>query len=438
MKIKLWFLLVLFGLCSKVQAQVRCGHDAIIKHLETLYPGTQKAYEQERQTALSNAVQYNRSNITTAKTSANIVIPIVFHIVLDSTKFKSIGSISGIEHRINTQIAALNEDYSGNNPWKAKIPAVWQPLNTSASVQFCLAHKDANGDYSPGYDIKIVPSGTTFRGEDGGKNAKFKATGGLDAWDNTKYLNVWVSNYRLDDGQTLLGFCVPPAFPKFTKPELGVALNYTVFGARTSSSQVFQKNFDLGRTLTHEIGHYFYLFHTWGDDSGACPDSGGTDDGFSDTPPQADASTGKPSFPRFDACTATGNGIMFMNFMDYSDDSSLLLFTTQQAAMIQSELSLAGHSYSLSLNPQLCDTTILLPSDIKLFPNPTTGRMSLLYDNAQHHLNSIVVYNMLGQKLIETTDSTIVTIDLSPFSKGVYFVYCTFDNAIIKQKIILQ
>lgn len=438
MKIRLWLLLVLIGLSGLVRAQVRCGHDAMINHFEKLYPGTKKAFYDERQKAFNNAVEYNKTDFATAKTSASITIPLVFHIVLDSAKFKSIGGISGIENRIKTQINALNEDYSGNNPFKTKIPAVWQNLNADIGVGFCLARKDPQGNYSPGYDIKIVPAGTTFKGEDGGKNSKFKATGGLDAWDNTKYLNIWVSDFRLSDGQTLLGICAPPAFPNFTKPEYGVALYYKAFGVKTGTGQPFEPKFEYGRTLTHEIGHYFYLFHIWGDDSGLCPATGGADDGFSDTPPQADQTTGRPTFPRYDGCTPTGNGIMFMNFMDYCDDTALLLFTPQQAAMVRSELSTEGHSYSLSLNPQLCDTTILPPSDIKLFPNPTNGKLSLLYDFAQHHLKSILVYNMLGQKLIETTDSTIVTIDLSPFSKGVYFVYCTFDDAIIKQKIILQ
>jgi hypothetical protein len=207
---------------------------------------------------------------------------------------------------------------------------------------------------------------------------------------------------------------------------------------RTSFSQPFITNIDKGRTLTHELGHYFQLIHTWGDDGGLCFGSGGIDDGMSDTPVEGDATYGDPTFPRFDVCTPSGNGIMFMNYMDYTNDASMYMFTQRQALRMNAEVSLGGNSYSLTLNKHLSDTQLKAPIDIKLYPNPTTGLLTLQYDFISNPLMQLVVYNLLGQKVIEITNQNINAIDMRTLSKGCYFVHCIFEKQTIKQKIILQ
>ena len=84
--------------------------------------------------------------------------------------------------------------------------------------------------------------------------------------------------------------------------------------------------YDKGRTTTHEIGHAFGMEHIWGDDSN-CSGS----DGISDTPNQEIETYDCPvTLPMFDACTPAGNGIMYMNYMDYTDDACMNMFTTGQ------------------------------------------------------------------------------------------------------------
>lgn len=417
------------------QAQRNCGHQVMMEHLEAVNPGAAEQIRQlhERELARAQDAMSGQLLPVTTRTSASVLIPVVFHIVLDTNQFIELGGAAGIEERINTQMKVINDDFNAGNADQVKIPSVWASLFANTGVGFGLAHVAPGGGYTPGYDVRIVPVGTSFTADDGAKSAKFNASGGTDCWDNNKYLNIWVVNLKTS-GKTALGVTAPPGYPTFTKPEAGVALNYRVLGSRTSASQSFVKNFDRGRTLTHELGHFFYLWHTWGDDGGTCV----KDDGFSDTPTEADASTGSPAFPRFDACTPSGSGVMFMNYMDYCDDTAMYMFTKQQSAMINTQISLGGNAYSLTLNPNLSDTQYKPSPKIIVAPNPTKGLIRLQYDYTTNPLKQVVVYNMLGQKIIETNEPGIMVIDLSVYNKGVYFVHCYFENEIIKQKILLD
>lgn len=432
MKAKLIIAVCAVLYCLPAFAQRNCGQQAMFRYLERQDPGALQQIEQARQNAFLRLSESQTTDRTLFKTTEETIIPVIFHIVLDSSQINTLGGIDGLESRIKTQIQVINDDFNGRNADKSKVPSVWAPLFTNVGISFGLAHVSPDGTYTPGYEIRYVTKGTSFDAENGAKAAKFSTSGGLDAWDNSKYLNIWIANLKII-GSTALGITAPPGF-SFTKPELGIALNYLAFGSRVSPSQVFIKNFDLGRTLTHELGHYFYLWHTWGDDEGTCA----KDDGFSDTPMQGDNSSGTPVFPRFDVCTPSGNGIMFMNYMDYTDDISLYMFTLQQGDMVRSQLSPGGLSYSLTQSKYLLDTQYKPSPEILIGPNPTRDYLYLNYDPVSNPLEKVIVMNMWGQKVIETTEQNITRIDLQSFAKGIYFVHCYFKNEIVKQKISLQ
>lgn len=435
MKQRIYILIFSLVFTFQAFAQRNCGQQAYLQHLEENYPGTIEKVKNERAKALVRAAEFSKakSAYATAKTTSTVYIPVVFHIVLDTNQFNSIGGKAGIENRITSQLKVLNEDYNAANPDQTKIPAVWAPLFANMGITFGLAHVDPFGGYTDGYTIKIVPATSSFDASDGAKGAKFSASGGTDCWDNTRYLNIWIVNLKTS-GTTALGVTAPPGFSEFTKPELGIALNCYAFGARTSTGQTFINKFDKGRTLSHEMGHYFYLFHTWGDDSGSCTG----DDGFSDTPLESDAQTGVPVYPKFDACTGTGDGVMFMNYMDYCDDVAMYMFTKQQEAMVKSEIAPGGQSFSLTQNPGLIDPTFKLPFAVKIFPIPSSGVIHFQYDDSANPLHRIVILNVMGQQVIESTEANIKSIDLSNLAKGIYFAHCHFNNEILIQKIILQ
>jgi hypothetical protein len=134
-------------------------------------------------------------------------------------------------------------------------------------------------------------------------------------------LNVWVCPL----GGGLLGYAQFPGGPALTD---GVVVNYRAFGAGGTA----EAPFDLGRTLTHEVGHYLNLRHIWGD----TPDCSGSDS-VDDTPNCAGPNFGTPTFPVV-TCNNGPNGDMFMNYMDYVDDAAMVMFTTQQVVRMRTAL----------------------------------------------------------------------------------------------------
>lgn len=429
----LLFTLFLWQSSAKSQEVLRCGQKILHQQLESTNPDFQHWVQLQKQQNTLRAKSVDSREGVLMKTASAAPIPVIFHIIVDTNQYIQMGSNAGIAERVRSQLEVLNNDYNGLNSDRSKTPAVWVPLFGELGIQFASAHVDPSGGYTPGYEVKIVPNGTSFSAMNAGKSAKFSTSGGSDTWDPKRYLNIWVTNINYATS-TILGITAPPGYPGFTEPEYGVVLNYKVFGSRTSPTQYFMNPFDRGRTLTHEVGHFLYLWHPSGDDDGTCDG----DDGISDTPLEADNSSGSPTFPRFDKCTPTGNGIMFMNFMDYVDDTAMYMFTKEQAAVAQAEVSASGRSHSLTLNPHLSDTQITTPEGVKFGPNPTQGFLYLIYNNATVTVQSVSIHNILGQKVIETHEPNIASIDLSMLGKGVYFVKCTFNNQTIQEKIILQ
>lgn len=437
MKNTIAFVLLLLMLHLNGYGQRNCGELIMLNALEAKHPGAKELFLKERAKA-NQEIASQKIDGSMFKVSSSILIPVVFHVAIDSITFKQIGGISGLEDRMYSQMEVINNDYNGTNADKVKVPSVWTSLFATVGIRFGLAKIDPIGNKSIGYELKIIPNGTSFDVGDGAKGVKFAASGGIDGWDNDKYLNIWITSIK-SFGSNILGVTVPPSLAFGTKPEYGIVLNTLAFGVRKSIADVFINNIDKGRTLTHELGHFLSLAHTWGDDDGECFGSGGVDDGFSETPVEADATYNDPIFPRFDVCTPSGNGIMFMNYMDYTNDKSMYMFTHQQAAKMLAEVSIGGRSYSLTQYSYLGgDTEFKKIEKVTIFPNPSKGVVYIKYDLSNNPLKRIDVYNVWGQKVFETTYANITSIDLSNFSKGLYFVNCYFNNEIYKQKIILE
>lgn len=258
--------------------------------------------------------------LTDPKTTASLMgakkktytIPVVVHVVYKT----AVENISAAQ--IASQIAVLNKDYSASNPDKSKVPAVWQGLVANVGVQFKLATVDPKGKATNGI-TRTQTAATSFTDDDAVKSA---ATGGAAPWPARKYLNIWVCTL----GDQLLGYAQFPGMPPRTD---GVVILNTAFGNTGS----VQAPFDLGRTTTHEIGHWLNLRHIWGDTN----DCSGSDL-VEDTPKALMPNTQKPAFPHV-TCMNAPNGDMFMNYMDYVDDDSMFMFTPGQAARMRATLS---------------------------------------------------------------------------------------------------
>jgi hypothetical protein len=220
--------------------------------------------------------------------------------------------------QVKSQIAVLNRDFRATNRDKNKTPAVFRGLVANPMIQFALATKDPAG--SPTTGITYTETNrASFSDRD--NPVKFNAKGGVNAWDTKKYLNIWVCTLS----NNLLGYAQFPGGPASTD---GVVILNTAFGTKGSAA----KPFNLGRSATHEIGHFLNLRHIWGD----TPDCSGGDL-VDDTPNAETPNFGKPKFPHV-TCSNGPNGDMFMNYMDYSDDDSMFMFSPGQVSRMHATL----------------------------------------------------------------------------------------------------
>lgn len=256
-------------------------------------------------------------------------IPVVVHVVY-RTAAQNI-SVAQIE----SQIEVLNRDFRKQNADAGTVPAPFSPLAGDARLQFRLANVDPDGNPTDG----VTRTQTDKASFDSSDEVKFAASGGHDAWPTDEYLNIWVC--QLAGG--LLGYAQFPGGPAATD---GVVITHTGFGTTGTATAPFDK----GRTTVHEIGHWLNLRHIWGDDGAGCSGS----DFVADTPNQGGPNVGKPSFPTI-SCGNAPNGDMFMNFMDYVDDDTMVMFTEGQIARMQACLdgprSAIGASVSCTGGP---------------------------------------------------------------------------------------
>jgi len=289
--------------------QRTCGTMSVHYRLLT----TDLAYARNRQEIENRSLEYARRGIATARTGIT-VIPVIVHVVHNPSNPEQ--NIS--EAQIRSQIDALNRDFRRQNPDIASVPAAFQPLAADARIEFVLATTDPNGNPTNG----ITRTSTTATGFIDDDRVKSVATGGANLWPSDRYLNIWVC--RLNGG--LLGYAQFPGGPAATD---GVVITHTGFGTTGTAAAPF----NLGRTATHEIGHWLNLRHIWGDDGNGCNGSDFADD----TPNQAGPNTGRPSFPHV-TCNNGPNGDMFMNYMDYTDDAGMFMFTADQVTRMQAVL----------------------------------------------------------------------------------------------------
>ncbi len=382
-------------------------------------------------------------NAAFSKTTATkITIPLVFHVALTQAQIDIIGGTAGVYDRITSQIEVLNIDFNANNT--DTVPTIFKPLKTGADFNFALAHTDPTGKATIGIEIKVMPSSFSGYGV-GDKNLKRADAGGLDAWDYNKYVNVWITDITTSSSGEVLGYAYSPAVAP--EPNLrGVVLDYLAFGKRKSSFQNFINNADRGRTAVHEFGHFFTLFHIWGNTpvgSGSCSD----DDGVGDTPQQNDANQSVcPPFPKENCAKSTG-GEMFMNYMDYVPDICMRMFSKGQVARMRSEFNQTGGSFSIQFHEGLTAwptgvDEVAIQNAFEVTPNPSTGIFNFTFGQTAQPVKSIVITNQLGQvvKQIANADKSAksVIVDMSGMNAGMYTAQCQYEDGIVTKKIVLQ
>ncbi len=284
-----------------MQAQRSCGNEKHAKKNEHINP---KQVEQNKKSF--QAWQKERSEINRA--AVPVTIPVHFIIVHEPSEGVGQGQNVSLE-RINSQIQVLNDDFARSNSDAANTPSVFSAAATE--ISFCLATIDPMGNPTNGVTRYAQNNANNSNFEDI-ENSIIQET----IWPPTRYLNIYVAPNM--DG--VLGYSSVPSPGNLpgTNNDVVRVLTSAFGGEGFATSAIY----NLGRTATHEIGHWLGLRHVWG--SGGCS----SDDGFDDTPMQSDPNYGCLSHP---SASCSNGGDMFMNYMDYVDDNCMNAFTQEQA-----------------------------------------------------------------------------------------------------------
>lgn len=339
-KTLIFLLVLLFN--KPIMAQPRsCPSQEILKQMMAKQPSFAKARKQlEDATSLSveNFYKKGKNNSHSSSRTGIKTIPVVFHIIHYGEAVGKGRNIS--DAQILSQLQVLNEDFRKLNANALTIPAVFQPFAADCEVEFCLALQDAQGN--PALGINRVNGGRS--GFDYNQMEALKPT---LAWDPNKFLNIYVA----DITSIALGYSTFPALPLSLND--GVVCDYRTIGRAPANpfTTFYGGAFNGGRTATHEIGHWLNIFHIWGDDGTLC---NGTDY-VGDTPNQGGPNFGCPMYPSI-SCNNLPFGDMFMNYMDYSNDACMSMFSTGQKARMSATFDNVRTGF---VNSTLCQRLFL-------------------------------------------------------------------------------
>lgn len=282
-----------------------------------------------------------------------IIIPVVVHVI----GYNNIYPVT--EEQIQTQLDVLNEDYALLNVTSLNIPLDWQHLSKDSKIRFQLAQRDPANNPTDGITWNL------------GQAAEYNIfdaaiyesdSGGHDAWPRGKYLNLWICKLS----GNALGYA---NYPGSAPNNDGIVISPRAFGRFGNTSEPY----NLGRTATHEVGHWLSLIHIWGDDPASTPCSGkdftGAQQSWDDTPNQAQPTYRCKTFPALDDCATASPGYMYMNYMDYTDDKCMMFFTEGQIKKfrfvldgIRDSIKLSdGHILPILYNHDLAIDSVLSP-----------------------------------------------------------------------------
>lgn len=444
MKLKLLqsiLLLISFGLFSTAYSQDRkCAANDVMERQIASNPSfaarmiaiekhTQEFVASKRQNTINGKKPDNPGNgngggntpppSTDPPTLDPVTIPVVVHIVYNTSEQNI------VDERVTEQIRILNEDFNATNAdINSYIPSQYSSaVNEGAKISFCLVQT-----------IRVQTLVKSFSTNDA---MKFTSSGGSNTVDPEHKLNIWVCN--MSGG--ILGYAY---YPGVSSSIDGVVVLYSAFGITTG-------NYDLGRTATHEVGHYFNLRHIWGDRR--CGN-----DLVDDTPLHDGANYGCPS----EGATSNCKGPvveMWMNYMDYTYDQCMYMFSKEQAYRMQATLASGGpRAGMIQSNPctalpgsaafrsnNLIDRENPFPKSnrFKIYPTITSGNVFMQLNAEKSGVADMAVYNQAGVLVTRKRFSVAEgintrEINIGNYSNGLYFVKLLEGNNKHIQKLIVQ
>ena len=422
-------------------------------------PKVNPAYEEAFQEMLQKQQQFANGK----KASVVYNIPVIFHVLHSGVAVNTANATTGrnlSQAQINSQLAVLNADYRKLNTDFSTYVTQSSFINASADVEinFCMAKVSPTGTIlsEPGID-RIAVATKSWTALPYAMTYIESTVKPGSSWDPTKYFNVWILEFGGADVGTL-GYAQFPTIPSGTNPVTdmvgyggaankdGVVIDYHFIGnigtALASASAPYNK----GRTLTHETGHWLGLWHIWGDDGTACT---GTDY-VTDTPNQGGENYTCPTSNGAvvnSGCSGTSNppGVNYQNYMDYSDDKCMVMFTAGQKARMQAVMSVCARRLSLNTST-VCSVTGIEENvsnvEMSIYPNPTNGELFIDITTIDIQDFTVSVVNTLGQTVKEVkqvqSNGGKIKIDLSDKNAGIYFVTIKSKSVSKVKRIVLQ
>lgn len=341
-------------------------------------------------------------------------IPVIVHVVYNtSAQYVS-------RSQIDDQIDILNDDFAATNSDLSKyIPDQYNNVvSDGAGISFTL--------------FDVIHTSTTVTSFSTNDAMKFSSSGGSNVVEPSKYLNIWVCNM----GGGILGYA---QFPGGNPETDGVVVLYSAFG-NTSG------NYGLGRTATHEVGHYLNLRHIWGDRR--CGD-----DMVDDTPLHDAANYGCPGQNASSNCKGPVVE-MWMNYMDYTYDECMYMFSQGQVDRMQANLATGGARAGLgqassSRQKQVNRNNINVNESIsnkkafQLYPSLTTGAINVQYYSNKNNIAELSIYNSAGIMVAKKRFAVVEgynskSFELENLTNGVYIARLIGNGDIQTQKLVIQ
>jgi hypothetical protein len=415
---KIILLFLATSLLFVVQGQIsnRCGSHEAIKQQMAADP----AYAKKVTELLKNKGSYSRNNKKGPPLQTSITIPVVVH-VLYYTADQNIS-----DAQVQSQIDVLNEDFSATNNDYNNYDAGYRSVKGDMEINFCL--------------VQVIHRQTKHKSFGLNDNMKYTKRGGSDAVDPMHNLNIWVC----DLGNKVLGFAY---YPGITPEKFGVVCHVNAFG-RGAGYNLFSQ-FNLGRTTTHEVGHCFGLAHIWGDRT--C----GSDE-VDDTPLHNTANFGCPEQGHLSTCTGTPLE-MWMNYMDYTDDACMYLFSDGQVSranfFIDSDPQLTSiinsacgtsrqpsNDITTTTNNGLNSSRTLLTNNLILYPTITTGQLNVSFSEATAVRAQINIYSQTGSLMMkkQMAGKSVDQLDVSNLPNGIYFLEVSQGASRQARKFVVQ
>ncbi|WBV61891.1 M43 family zinc metalloprotease [Chryseobacterium camelliae] len=377
---------------KEMNGVIRCASTEYEKYLQGKYPD--RMTEAQFENWIKPLIENSRAN--KSQNGGIITIPVVVHVIHAGEAYGVAPNIT--DAQVQSQITVMNNDYRK----AAGTPGYnTNPVGADIMIQFALAKVDPNGNPTNGINrVNMCYTAWT----QGGVNAYVKPK---TIWDPTKYMNMWSVKFG-GTSSSLLGYAQFPSNSGLGGLNAngglattdGVVANYSTFGSSDYNDGTFLLNapYDKGRTMTHEVGHFLGLRHIWGD--ATCGD-----DYCADTPTAHTANYNCNT--TIASCTSSSIYEMVQNYMDYTNDTCMNIFTINQKDRITAVMN--NSPRRLELKTSIADIAIPLfanDGEVKFENNctvanstcggtaATTTRISLYNRGTSNMTSAVITYGV--------------------------------------------